>query len=472
MNKKMSIWSLGVGLAMAVLPAFGFCDDSDDLVFLHYQNLVQPNETGIYEDNGLLYVQVKVPFDRRKERTAKKKAEVVLAANDLLKKWAIDYSAPKRNQADKSPEGVKFAKKVALDYVPDWQFREWSPKFRTREFPHKTDEGYYVFGQAVEKEAVIKCIPESFFKPFADGDWPDALVAAVKRGIAKDGREKVVNRCGAWSALSSIGGIEDVDFKSAEDVVEKYLKTSDLAKTMRESKAKIEGPAEIAVESMLPGTSCAETNITSSVVTNKLNGTVVKKEDEGRLQTEKEIGQMGRSAGTKVNAVTETADEEEVVETVTCKVVTTKKLIRRKSVTRVKGLARFEEIFLSGGTVNEKAVATTKLGENAAKSYFASSPVEEKEKLLMDALRENPFDAALWNYYGKCLASRGDQVGAAICFKASLRLNPDYEFALVNLAEVDHLLGFKSLAIGLATYARGIAKDKWCITHAEAILKK
>ena len=115
MNMKMSIWSLGVGLATAVLPVLGIADDvEEDMVFLHYQNMVQPQDSGVYENNGLLYIQVKVPFDRRKDNLKKKKTEVVLAAYDLLKKWAIDYSAPERNKGDNAPEGVKFAKNIAL----------------------------------------------------------------------------------------------------------------------------------------------------------------------------------------------------------------------------------------------------------------------------------------------------------------------------------------------------------------------
>lgn len=472
MNKMMSVWSLGVGLAMAALPCAGLSDDEEDMVFLHYQNLVQPNDTGIYEDDGLLYVQVKVPFDRRKETVAKKKSEVVLTAYELLKKWAVDYSAPKRDQADDSPDGVKFAKNIAVEYLPEWQFREWSPKYSAREFPHKTDEGHYVLGQSVEKAVVIKNIPDSFYRPFAYDDWPDALVSAVKRGIAKEGREKVVARCQAWDALADCEKVGDAEFKKVDELIGKYLESSELAKSMRDAKTRITGPFEDVSWSEVPCAGEVTTNVVLVSVTNELKNAVVKDGEKIRQQTNHEVEKIGRSFGTSVKAETETKDEAEVVETMTCTVIETRKLIRRKVVSRIKGSPRFEEIFLAGGQTKDKSRLSTALGGAAEKTYFASSTVDVKETKLIDALRENPGDARLWNLYGKCLASKGDHAGAAICFKTSLRLDHDYEFALVNLSEAYQSLGFRTLAVGLATYARAVAKDKWCVTHAEAVLQQ
>lgn len=473
MNIKMTFWSLGVGLATAALPVFGIADNVEaDMVFLHYQNMVQPQDTGVYENNGLLYIQVKVPFDRRKDNLKKKKSEAVLAAYDLLKKWAIDYSAPERNKGDSAPDGVKFAKNVVLAYLPEWQFREWSPKLKMREFPHKTDEGFYVLGQSVAKDDVIKNIPASFFKPFAHEDWADALEVAVKRGVAKDGREKVVAKCKAWDALADLAEVDDVEFRAEQESIQKYLGSADLAKSMREARSRISGPFDDVVWSNVPGSDEVVTNIVLAAQTNELEKAVVKDAEKERPQTNLEVENLGRSCSSTVKVETETKDEEEVIETVTRTVVATRKYIRRKTVSRVRGSARFEEVFLGGGLIADKARATTKLGDDASKVYFASSTIAAKEAKLVDALRENPADAMLWNLYGKCLATKEDYVGAAICFKVSLRLDRDYEFALVNLAEAYQAIGIRSLAVGLATYARAVAKDKWCVTHAEALLVK
>lgn len=473
MNIKMFIWSLGVGLAAAVLPVLGIAGDvEEDMAFLHYQNIVQPQDSGVYENNGLLYIQVKVPFDRRKDNLKKKKTEVVLAAYDLLKKWAIDYSAPERNKGDNAPEGVKFAKNIALAYLPEWQFREWSPKLKMREFPHKTDEGFYVLGQSVAKDEVIKNIPASFFKPFAHEDWAEALVAAVRRGVARDGREKVVVKCRAWDALADLAKVDDAEFKAEQKAIQKYLESADLAKSMREAQSRISGPSDDVAWSNVPGCDEVVTNIVLAAQTNELKKAVVKDAEKERPQTNREVENLGRSCNSTVKEETETQDEEEVVETVTRTVVETRKYIRRKTVSRVRGLARFEEVFLGGGLIADKARTTTKLGVGASKTYFASSTIEVKEAKLVDALRENPADAKLWNLYGKCLVSKEDYVGAAICFKVSLRLDRDYEFALVNLAEAYQALGVRNLAVGLATYARAVATKRWCVTHAEALLAK
>lgn len=473
MNIKKSFWSLGVGLATAVLPVLGVADDAEeDRVFLYYQNMVQPQETGVYEYNDRLYIQVKVPFDSRKDRLIRKKSEVVLAAYDLLKKWAIDYSASERNKGDSAPDGVKFAKNIALAYLPEWQFREWSPKLKMREFPHKTDEGFYVLGQSVAKDDVIKNIPASFFKPFAHEDWAEALVAAVRRGVARDGREKVVAKCRAWDALVDLAKVDDAEFKAEQEAIQKYLESADLAKSMRGAQSRISGPSDDVAWSNVPGSDEVVTNVVSAAQTNELKKAVVKNAEKERPQTNWEVENLGRSCNSTVKVETETKDEEEVVETVTRTVVETRKYIRRKIVSRVRGSARFEEVFLGGGLIADKARATTKLGDGAAKTYFASSTIEVKEAKLVDALRENPADAKLWNLYGKCLATKEDYVGAAICFKVSLRLDRDYEFALVNLAEAYQAIGIRNLAVGLATYARAVAKDKWCVTHAEALLAK
>jgi hypothetical protein len=45
-----------------------------------------------------------------------------------------------------------------------------------------------------------------------------------------------------------------------------------------------------------------------------------------------------------------------------------------------------------------------------------------------------------------------------------------YEYALVNLARVYNTIGCKNLAIRLAFFARGIAKEKWTIQESEKIL--
>ena len=88
----------------------------------------------------------------------------------------------------------------------------------------------------------------------------------------------------------------------------------------------------------------------------------------------------------------------------------------------------------------------------------------------MDALGENPGDKALWNFLGRIYQDRKDWTGAAICFRNALRLDPEFDYALTNLADCHKAMGHVRLAVGTAVLARGLSTNEWCAQRAEAIL--
>lgn len=465
--------NLCVGLMIVVLPFLGNAEESgEDMVFLHYQNVIKLRDTGVYDDGDLLYVQVKLPFNRRKESVKQKKAQAVMTAYDQLKNWAIEYSAPERNKKDSSTAGVQFVKSIIVKYLPGWQFREWAPAFSMREFPHDEEDGYYIIGQSMAKADVIKCIPSSFFKPFATDDWNTALSKAVKTGVGKVGRDSVVRTCGAWDALTDKKSVIDSsEYAVYTNQIAKYLESSPFVSDLRVNLARISGPNESEIWTDVDGSSFSNKNVIVTAVTNAYKEVVCSTNVVRRAQTDAEISDVGRARASMVEDRRIAADAEEVEFKTITTIVETKKIVRRRTQSQVFGDPMFEKMFVSGGSILIEPTKSSAIGIAAEKVFFSSASLEDKEKGLLDALRENPGDTKLWNYYGKCLQYKKDYVGAAICFRNALAIDKDYDFALVNLSETYQCLGFNKLALGMAVYARGVAKDPWCINHSEAVIK-
>jgi len=462
--------------ATATLPLSVKADEGEvDAEFLYYQNVIQPRETGVYENDGKLYIQVREAYDSTRENRKAKRARVIFKAQEMLKQWAIEYSAPQRNQADESPDGVKFAKGIVAHYLPGWQFREWSPRFSMREFPHLTDDGWYVMGQSVPKRAVIDCIPQSFYRPFAKSDWNVALGRAVAAGLEGNDRMIVLASCCAWDASKNFVPVESVsddEYTSVQRMVTEYLENSSLAKKMKEDLARVSGPLVTEHWLSVSGANDRRSEVSVLAKTNAVATFSVQTNLVCRLQTEVEIKQMGRSDRTQVTAVVCASDEKEVVERTVTTVIEEKRIVLRRVRTETSGTPAFERLFLSGGTNSITVCGQTPIGKKAATAFFAQIVAEQKEKAIVDGLRENSGDQVLWNFYGKCLVHGGDYVGGVICFRNALRLDPDYGYALVNLAETYEALKLRRLAVGLAAFARARSDVPWCIEHSERILTR
>ena len=116
----------------------------------------------------------------------------------------------------------------------------------------------------------------------------------------------------------------------------------------------------------------------------------------------------------------------------------------------------------------------TALGRAAEQKFYENGgqTLEQREKLLIDALRENPGDKVLWNLLGRMMMNRRDWHGGLICMRNALRLDRDYAFALTNLAIIYHGLGFDELAFGAAIVAMGVTEDTWCRKESEKILRE
>lgn len=456
--------------AILLLPHLLMADDDYERLEEKYNKVFKFRDSGVYEDGEWLFVHVKEEFNDREDNPKKKRMFAVAKSCDLLKQWAIDYTAADRDVSDPAPDGVKAAKKIISHYLPDWQFREWPRQYSMHEIPYTIEGGKFVYAQAMKKLDVVKCIPAAFTKPFAADDWDRAIVAAVKKGIESNGRDSVAEMCGAWDAVTKAQIVNDKEYKTVQAKMDSYFAENEDVATYARFISEQENPTANEYWRDLLGSMSINTNETQMATTNVIANVVYSTNVVVRAQTAGEIRNRGRSSGSKVSVESIYSDEESVDETTTITVVERRKIVRRREVTRIKGMAEFERMFVSKVKMNVQGASTTSIGDAARKMFFSTASVTRKEQTIVDALRENPRDAKLWNLLGKCLQTRKDYFGAVNCFRKSLMINGDYEFALVNLAETYSLLGYKRLSMGLAIYARALAKDTWCIEHSEKLL--
>jgi tetratricopeptide (TPR) repeat protein len=152
-------------------------------------------------------------------------------------------------------------------------------------------------------------------------------------------------------------------------------------------------------------------------------------------------------------------------------VVRTRKILVQRIARDYRASARFERLFLSGGSEPNAKAARTERGKAAERAFFGACAPDERERLVLEALRENPGDKVLWNLYGRLLQNKKDWLGARICFRNALRLDREYQFALTNLALTYQAMGRRELAVAAAIVAYGVATDGWCKSQSEGVLK-
>ena len=134
----------------------------------------------------------------------------------------------------------------------------------------------------------------------------------------------------------------------------------------------------------------------------------------------------------------------------------------------VEDTPKMHDLLWAGGKGKNEPFSRLESGDKAIKLlYDKSIDAKEKERMVKEALTENPGDKELWNYYGRLLKDRGELFAAVVCFRNALSLDRSFVFPMVNLASSYQLLGFRNLSWGMATLALGMAKDNWSIVEAK-----
>lgn len=466
---------------------------------LHFEN--EPE--GVYEwpERDLIFVQVRIPYGRN-TRLDKVESAELSATRRVLHGW-LAQNAAKRRVDPVLPFGMDFARTVCrqcfplMEYTSKWSFSGDSKCF-SREKGRE-----HIAATVFRRSDVLASMPRAYIEPVENAIWIEGLTRAVKKFYSAQGDLAFVWRIGALDCLD-VSRTVKAEFPDAKDkgfagALGAYLDAANDTWRDVDSVAKSEyeqvrgGLAEYLVSSPVAvgfrdaairlatptvRKSFAAGNPVSTYVTNVVVGVVTNKADVANpvsnsfvvASSETDGAVVTMPEGDRVSVLSVRTDENVVSEVVSRTIVCTTRTILRKTECSYSGNPRFERLFLSGGCIDNKAADSTAQGLSAQKMFFGTATMEERESAVLNALRENPGDKVLWNLYGRIFQSRSDWFGALVCFRNALRLDREYEFALVNLADTYRAMGRKNLAVGTAILARGVAVDGWCVKHSEAIL--
>ena len=426
-----------------------------------YQNEIKAQATGVYERGDDLYVNVRKKMGSRLQ-ASRDKMLMMQQAREELKKWAVGLTAADRAGAAKPTSGIAESMRILDSINPDWRFAEWNLKVQGQEV-WGTDQGFQTLGKIFTKADIVAAIPASYRSPYPPSDivfknLRILLSAAQRQAPARLQKDLFENE-------GVIEQKKELDARIAE-----YLATAPFAAQVRQNVERASTP-QVSVKweerASDDGTTQEEN---AAVVTNVLGAVSLVTNAVTRSETGEDVKIFGESRDGSVVETTVIGDVEEVIETKT--VVSVSKRLRRRIERSISGEPLFGRLFLSGGEMPNQPVAQTEEGRTIAGAFQSNPESTENKAKLRAALLHNPGDKALWNLYGRMLEGSGDAMAALICYRCSLKLDPQYGYALVNFARVADQLGYDRLSVAHAIFARGISEDPWCVKNTEILLLK
>ena len=373
----------------------------------YYKTAILPKESGVYEYQGKLFVHSKAAYESKKP-SAKNKAmaQATYGTGTLLRRWAIDLTAPERT-AKESLTALESRIKQLLDGVDGyWQFPDWNINTALQCVMDGREGNEYVVGLVGEKTLLVSQIPAAYRMPCTSERLRKALPIVAQRKMKGADAEDFMKTCGAWDLVKTTGVAPDkiADYKSVNNEIGQYLQSSPLAKAMSEEASVLSVP---------------------QVVTNRTS--------------------VMNAQGT---ALTE-----------------------KLEIVKVTRFPRLQKLFLNCSA--ETNYPTARLPSGTAAIAGVQNPkatVDEQGKLIRAALCDSPGDKELWNYFGRILMSKGDNLGAIICFRNALKLDARFVYPIVNLARAYKELGKDALSFGTAVVGRGLAIDAWSVRELDKIL--
>ena len=422
------------------------------LVSSFYQQRIKDSESGVYEwvEQGLLFVQVRVP-EAKGDDAEEMEGRILLAEHRELLKW-LAAQAAERRQDPVLPPALSRIRAFVRAEDPLWEYdAEWDYRFDGPHFSRR-GVGERICCAVCGKKDVLATMPAGFLRATDKAAWIRGLCAVVRDRYRRAGNRPFLWEIGAldmlelvldegqtldkWvSELGDAGNAVYAEYRAMQKELRSYLDTSSTAAWMRAEKTRLETLPDKITFTLGPNLDKEPPETSYAVVTNPI--------DELTFEVK----------------VTETE-------------VRRRRHTLHKHVTRMAQDPRFEKLFLSGGALTNAPCARTAKGQAAEAAFFANGvqTVEERETLIREALRENPGDAGLWNLQARVMMGRKDPVGALIALRNALRLEPEHEFALTNLALVYRELGRGQLAVSVAMLARGLARDGWCLRELDKVL--
>ena len=470
---------IAAAFAAAVTHGVRGAEGSPSAAAAYYQRELKDKPQGVYEwpEKGLLFVQVHVPY--MTDGSENLDANTLLAEHQELYAWLAARAGAKKTDPE-LPRGLGLVRRLVRANYPTWEYTaDWEYKLDGQAFSRE-EEGKRVACAVCDKKAVEATMPKAFLDPAPDATWLAGARELV--GDCYAGRVNVpfMEQIGLFDCAEVRGKgqaptsgpvTESAAYREYMDVAREtadYLAASDLAKSLRAAQKGLEGIPNRQDVAYVAPPEIFVTNVTVNVST---NGAVAPNAVTNMAAVPYAgIAAVMPAGGTVVER--SVRSDESIITTVeTCTVVRTRKVLVQRIARDYRASARFERLFLSGGKESNAAAARTERGKAAERAFFAACAPEERERLVLEALRENPGDKVLWNLYGRLLQSKKDWLGARICFRNALRLDHEYQFALTNLSLTYQAMGRRELAVAAAMVAYGLATDGWCKSQSEGVLK-
>jgi len=472
------------------------------LVSNYHRLHVREKPTGVYEwsAEGLLFVHAHVPYTGSETPEEMESVELQ-TVNRMLFEWVVGQVGGETSDAP-LPPGLDFVRRIVRGAWPTWgRSAAWRFSGETCAFTEelKTERLYTL---VCRKADVVASVPDAFRQPVSRDVWLRGLEELVADVYAAHGDLAFMWRIGALDALDvsrrtsavfpsfQTDGFKEahadfldkacetwrdvespakVEYAALRSRLSDYLLSSKTASGFARDARAAQTPPPITTWRSLPGDVCVTTNRIVTVVTNAVAPSAVRTNES--VVAVSESGTVSVMVdGDRVARHSESTVTHEVVETETVTTVRTIRHGEERTVSRDIGEPTFERLYLAGGSLPNQARTRTSRGAEAEHAFFAQMPMDERRSVLLEALRENPGDKGLWNLYGRLLKAEGDALGAIVCYRNALRIDRSYVFALTNLAEAYHELGYSASARACAALARGLADDAWCVKHAEDVL--
>jgi len=490
-------------VSVAILPFSPNCmaGTADAAMTENYFRLNVRNEpSGVYEwtSEDMLFVHVRTPY-KGNETPEEMESVELQTANKLLLDWVVSRQ---ETPEPVLPDGLEFVRSFVRQAYPEWgRVFNWSFKGVSRALTEeRSDERLYTV--IYDKKDVLASVPATFFKPIEVESWLRGLHELVSDVYVVRGELSFMWRIGALDCLdvsrASKAKFPDVrspcfvselksyqqsvraswrdvcspslsEYEDVRNRLDGYLSSSEKAHELLRSARSL----------CLPTirTSWSERKISESVTTNSIVDVVTNVIDSAVTRTNESVvsgtsvdGMSVMACGNRLDVMSCFIDKFDVITTET--IVTKRVVCRRieKCDTHYRGEPLFEKMFLSSGCLAVETKERTRLGLRAEKAFFEQMEMSQRKRLILSGLRENPSDKVLWNLLGRLLKEEDDSLGALVCYRNSLRIDRAYDFALTNLAETYHELGYQKLARACAMLARGITDNDWCVRHSEAVL--
>lgn len=473
-----------------------------------YLDQIRDRETGIYEIDGRLYANIRVPERNPAVRGYDPELRAKAELNKRVRQWVLDRAIQARQARNPLPEGLARLERLCAEEEPQWFLGNWSWQSAMQSFPGRRIGSEYVYGFAFPRSDLESSVPA-----LSGSDMEiDALFAATSRlarkRMAGGNRDDFLSGVGAfdlipehpfedsvgqWWAASSEPDLARKAFSEvfcgsgrrkdtpsgrqeaeSDKVLLSWILDSEPSALLVETARDVSRPRERVERRFGPAEIRVETNVVCSVSTNRMEIS----EQEPAVNpvewtwAETPSGISAMPAGNRVKG-TVVSHPVEIVTTnreVSIRTTTRFPIVEEKTV--VSGDPRFEALLLSGATISNAPSARTAIGREAESAFYnAKLQLLERRAKVERGLRENPGDAGLWNLLGRCFQGEEDHAAAVICFRNALRIDPAHGFALANLGVSYQSLGFSELAFGCSVAVLGMTDDPWCINQARAILK-